>query len=116
MIETLYLFYSGIAFLMLFFGVVNPIKLDRQARILLVLITFLLFVYLSLNSFNIERTHCGYTLNSTNDVVQRCNTLQITDGSVGVLNLLFAILSLLYIILDYFNFIPHANKQADQIF
>jgi hypothetical protein len=101
MIIDLYVVWMIINFFIFFIALTDMIKLQRGTRIMLMVISAILFFVLALVSFNIEQTFCSYSSG------WQCQTQSISDSSLGIINVLFGIISLLYIIMDVMGWLPN---------
>lgn len=102
MLADIYIIYSLITFFLFFVGLTNIIKLVRGTRMTIMFITFILFLYLSISSFNIEVMFCGLDSSSQ----WQCKVSSMNDLPLSIFNIMLAILSMLYILVESFGWMP----------
>lgn len=109
MILDIYVVWSVINFFLFFVALTDLIKLTKGTRMTLMMISAILFFIVALSSFNIEDVFCSYSGG------WQCTTQIINDSSLGILNIGFGILSVLYIITEAFGWIPKEVKEGVNI-
>lgn len=105
MILTIYILFLIFGWVLFFVNMANIFKLDRNMRITLMFINFIVFAYLTISSFNIENRVCEYS-----GIAWECNTDTINDISLVAFNVLPLSLCVLFIILSFLGFIPSENS------
>jgi len=101
MLIDVYVIWTIITFMIFFVGLTDLIKLARGTRMTLMFISGILFFILTFSSFSIESVFCTYSTDWL------CYTQTNYDYSLGILNILFGVLSIIYIMTDAFGWIPH---------
>lgn len=100
MYDFFYIIYTLIAFGIFFIGAIDIFVLQDKTRVGVMFISFILFVFLALSSFNIEQTFCEYSSG------WQCTTNTSNTPSMAVLNVMFALLSLLYVLPSALSLMP----------
>lgn len=115
MLEELYIITFVIGILLLFIGLTNAFKLVRSTRMLVMFLALLVFLITMFSGFNIEKTYCGSVITSINTTVANissytngwsCVTQPYQDLIFIVLNIVFFIISLLYLIVEAMGWMP----------
>lgn len=100
MIIDIYVVWVVINFFIFFVGLTDLLKLTRGTRMTLMVIAGVMFFVLALLSFNIEEMFCSYSSG------WQCQSQSINDYSLGIINVLFGIISLLYILMEAMGWLP----------
>lgn len=95
----------------MFVGLTNIFNLTKPSRRLVMIITLILAVILSYSSFMIEEKYCVYTTTFL------CHMETYQSMELAILNFMFIILLILYIILDTFGFVQDSikGKESEQV-
>lgn len=86
---------------MFFTSVVNMFKLEKEARTLVMFITAILFLILTWTSFTVEGVYCVYTTEFL------CHVEPSTEFVMAMVNVLFMIITILYLVMDFMGKIPN---------
>ena len=105
MIEDIYILWTLISFFLFFTGLTDFLQLERGTRLMMMILSVVMFFTMALTAFNIDTIFCYYSGSWS------CNTHSVQDVTVAIMNFVFGALALLYVFLDIMGWIPYKKIQ-----
>jgi len=112
MLESMYIIFMLLGFLTFFIGLTNVIKLDRNPRIFLLIVSWLFFIILMFGAFDLETVHCGYVTNFNDTSEWNCTTHSKQEIVLVGVNILFLIINTITI---FFTWLTMANNPRSEL-
>jgi hypothetical protein len=91
MLIDIFIMYSIFNFFLFFIGLTNTIRLTDETRLILMILSALVFFWLAASSFSIQSTFCTYTSSWI------CTTQTTTELPLAVFDVGFGLLCLMYV-------------------
>lgn len=116
MIEILYILFTAITWVSFFIGFLNVMYLDKTPRMTLMFLTFILFLFLMLQSFDIQNIDCrsfGEYDNGTATwaySAEQCHSYSVQDVPLAVVNLMMAMISIVYVLVSAMGWMPDESR------
>lgn len=82
----------------------NVFKFEKETRTLVMFITVVLFMILAWTSYTVESKYCVYTTDFL------CTTVESQEVVMALVCLLFMVISMLYLIMDFLGKIPQPTQ------
>lgn len=109
MLLDIFVLTTTLSFFLFFIGLTDLLKLAKSTRVTIMIISTIMFFYLAFSSMNIENQFCSYGSSWT------CTTQTTNDTSLMIFCIMFAALSLLYVIMESFGMMPKEVPEGKEI-